>query len=78
MDHDFTFWLGDLNYRVDETLSTDEVFQKVNAGEIETLRAHDQLNIERFNNNVFQGFEEGVLEVRRCESPSRCQLCRCF
>lgn len=62
MDHDFTFWLGDLNYRVDETLSTDEVFQKVNAGEIETLRAHDQLNIERFNNNVFQGFEEGLLE----------------
>ena len=30
--------------------------------EIETLRAHDQLNIERFNNNVFEGFEEGVLK----------------
>ncbi|GMH76240.1 hypothetical protein TrLO_g4041 [Triparma laevis f. longispina] len=61
-DHDFVFWLGDLNYRIDETLSTDEVFVKSNNMEIETLRAHDQLNIERFNNNVFEGFEEGVLK----------------
>jgi hypothetical protein len=32
------------------------------AGEVEELRAHDQLNIERFNERVFQGFEEGVID----------------
>jgi len=61
MDHDFVYWLGDLNYRIDETLTTDEVLQKAADHEVTTLRAHDQLNIERFNNNVFMGFEEGVI-----------------
>lgn len=70
-DHDFVFWLGDLNYRIDETLSTDEVFVKSNNMEIETLRAHDQLNIERFNSNVFEGFEE----VRRNRTEPHHYLC---
>ncbi|GMI22395.1 hypothetical protein TeGR_g5794, partial [Tetraparma gracilis] len=62
MDHDFVYWLGDLNYRIDEALATDDVLRMAAAGEVEELRAHDQLNIERFNERVFQGFEEGVID----------------
>jgi hypothetical protein len=56
------YWLGDLNYRIDEALATDDVLRMAAAGEVEELRAHDQLNIERFNERVFQGFEEGVID----------------
>ena len=65
MDHDFVYWLGDLNYRIDETLTTDEVLQKAAASgrtSLDVLLEHDQLNIERFNGNVFQGFEEGAID----------------
>lgn len=27
LDHEFVFWIGDLNYRIDEELSTDDIFQ---------------------------------------------------
>ena len=29
--------------------------------DLDTLRQHDQLNLERASGNVFQGFEEGQL-----------------
>ncbi|GMH70934.1 hypothetical protein TrRE_jg13140 [Triparma retinervis] len=61
MDHDVVWWLGDLNYRIDEGMGTEEVFEKAQRGDIETLRKHDQLNIERGNSNVFQGFSESIL-----------------
>lgn len=62
LDHDFVFWIGDLNYRIDEELSTDEVFSLIDAGNINFLRDRDQLNIERARRNVFQEFHEGLLE----------------
>jgi phosphatidylinositol-bisphosphatase len=37
------------------------VFAKIEAKDYETLRAKDQLNLERAKNNCFQGFEEGPL-----------------
>ena len=61
MDHDFVFWLGDLNYRIDESLTTDEVFEKTSGGNISNLLTHDQLNVERAANNVFQQFNEGKI-----------------
>ena len=61
LEHDLVFWLGDLNYRMDESLRMDEVFEKVKQEDWAYLREYDQLNIERFGMNVFEGFMEGEL-----------------
>jgi phosphatidylinositol-bisphosphatase len=47
--HDIVFWLGDLNYRIDEKVSLNEVFLKIEQGDLGFLRDRDQLNIERAN-----------------------------
>lgn len=60
-DHEIIFWLGDLNYRIDDEFTTEEVFAKLESNDLESLRQKDQLNIERAKGNVFQGFDEGVL-----------------
>lgn len=60
-DHDIVFWLGDLNYRIDESLPTETVLMLAERGGIDKLRPLDQLNIERSEGRAFQGFEEGVL-----------------
>jgi inositol polyphosphate 5-phosphatase INPP5B/F len=59
LDHDFVFYIGDFNYRIVEGITTDEVFARVEAGDLAWLRENDQLNVERENGNVFQGFQEG-------------------
>jgi inositol polyphosphate 5-phosphatase INPP5B/F len=59
LEHDLVFWLGDLNYRIDESLTIEEVFAKIDAQDWAFLREYDQLNIERFGMNVFEGFMEG-------------------
>eukprot|EP00529_Nitzschia_sp_RCC80_P001710 CAMPEP_0113514608 /NCGR_PEP_ID=MMETSP0014_2-20120614/40501_1 /TAXON_ID=2857 /ORGANISM="Nitzschia sp." /LENGTH=883 /DNA_ID=CAMNT_0000411119 /DNA_START=70 /DNA_END=2721 /DNA_ORIENTATION=+ /assembly_acc=CAM_ASM_000159 len=60
-DHDVVFWLGDLNYRIDESMPTEKVLDLSVKGAIDQLRSLDQLNIERREGRVFQGFQEGVL-----------------
>jgi phosphatidylinositol-bisphosphatase len=62
LDHEVVYWIGDLNYRIDDVFSTEEVFTMIEDNELAALREKDQLNIERAKGNVFQGFEEGVLE----------------
>lgn len=61
LDHDLVFWIGDLNYRIDESVNIDEVFSKVEAKDWAYLRQYDQLNNERAKGNVFQKFSEGEL-----------------
>lgn len=63
-DHDVVFWLGDLNYRIDESMMTEKVLQLSEKGELDELRYLDQLNQERAAGRVFEGFQEGVLNFR--------------
>lgn len=60
-DHDMAFWIGDLNYRIDESMSTELVLNLSQKFDLEKLRRHDQLNIERKEGRVFQGWQEGEL-----------------
>jgi Endonuclease/Exonuclease/phosphatase family len=60
-DHDMVFWLGDLNYRIDESLPTETVLYMSEKGKLDELRALDQLNVERKAGRVFENFNEGFL-----------------
>ena len=62
LDHDIIFWLGDLNYRIDESIATDAVFTAVTGNNWQYLCEMDQLVIEMAKNNVFPGFHEGKIE----------------
>ncbi|KAK6191374.1 hypothetical protein SNE40_003083 [Patella caerulea] len=54
--HDYVFWCGDFNYRIDMT--GDEVKECVRNNELEPLQECDQLNKEREQGRTFQGFKE--------------------
>lgn len=61
IDHEHIFWIGDLNYRIVEDVSLAEIFERISKGEWDVLRLKDQLLIEKTRNNIFSGFEEGIL-----------------
>ncbi|XP_062512889.1 synaptojanin-1-like isoform X2 [Corticium candelabrum] len=56
--HDYVFWCGDFNYRIDMPLS--DVKDLVKDENWKILQAYDQLNVERKKGAVFQGFTEGL------------------
>ncbi|KAF9205326.1 inositol polyphosphate 5-phosphatase [Haplosporangium sp. Z 27] len=59
---DYTFWAGDLNYRVDLTRAqANEYLEK---GDLETLFMHDQLSAERKAGRVFEGFMEAPIRFK--------------
>jgi inositol polyphosphate 5-phosphatase INPP5B/F len=60
-DHDIVVWLGDLNYRIDESLTTERVLLLSEKRQLDELRPLDQLNVERLAGRVFENFEEGYL-----------------
>ena len=59
LEHDYVFWLGDLNYRIVEGISVEQVLERVAGGDLDFLRDRDQLNVERAAGRVFAGFNEG-------------------
>ncbi|KAL7459593.1 hypothetical protein ACHAWC_011346 [Mediolabrus comicus] len=63
-DHDISFWFGDLNYRVDESIPTERVLELSKMNQLKELIEHDQLNVERAQGRVFQDFEEGQLAFK--------------
>ena len=61
-DHDHVFWLGDLNYRIDCSYSTEDIFSLLQQGKYRTLWRRDQLCIEREAGAVFVDYEEGDID----------------
>lgn len=54
-----TFWLGDLNYRVD--LPVEHATELALRGEYEKLLEKDQLHLARSSGKAFDGFEEATI-----------------
>ncbi|TYZ61130.1 hypothetical protein PybrP1_008848 [[Pythium] brassicae (nom. inval.)] len=61
LNHDFVFWLGDLNYRIADDVPVDVVFQHAESGGFKELLQRDQLTLERKRGRAFRGFKEGAI-----------------
>ncbi|KAI9239836.1 MAG: hypothetical protein BYD32DRAFT_434517 [Podila humilis] len=59
---DYTFWAGDLNYRVD--LSRAQANECLEKGDLETMLARDQLLAQRAAGAVFDGFMEAPITFK--------------
>ncbi|XP_052241819.1 inositol polyphosphate 5-phosphatase OCRL-like isoform X2 [Dreissena polymorpha] len=59
-DHDVVFWLGDLNYRIDQDINT--VKSLVVRGLYNKLTPHDQLYKQLKTHSVFKKFKEGEIK----------------
>ncbi|KAI4311596.1 hypothetical protein MLD38_036480 [Melastoma candidum] len=57
--HDYIFWFGDLNYRLD--LSDGEIRELVTSKRWDKLMNYDQLTRELRNGHVFDGWREGAI-----------------
>eukprot|EP00455_Lapot_gusevi_P056727 TRINITY_DN9504_c0_g1_i5.p1 TRINITY_DN9504_c0_g1~~TRINITY_DN9504_c0_g1_i5.p1 ORF type:complete len:807 (+),score=178.45 TRINITY_DN9504_c0_g1_i5:59-2479(+) len=55
-EHDFVFWIGDLNYRVDLPLA--DALVSIESGDYDYLMRYDQLRVQREAGHVFQDFLE--------------------
>ncbi|OON22831.1 endonuclease/exonuclease/phosphatase family protein [Opisthorchis viverrini] len=59
LSHDYVFWCGDFNYRIN--LSAPEVKRFVAQSSWLDLLRSDQLTLERQAGSVFRGFDEGMI-----------------
>ncbi|GFG38407.1 hypothetical protein Cfor_12437, partial [Coptotermes formosanus] len=55
--HDYVFWCGDFNYRVD--MDKDEMKELIKKGDYDQILQHDQLRVQQEQGNVFKNFLEG-------------------
>lgn len=53
------FWFGDLNYRIDSSISALDVLDHALSHRLLFLAEHDQLNSAREAGDAFEGFQEG-------------------
>ena len=58
--HDYVFWCGDFNYRIN--MCREDVQTCVKNRDWETLLSADQLKIEHGNKTVFEDFQEGTID----------------
>eukprot|EP00118_Oscarella_pearsei_P011610 m.79266 g.79266 ORF g.79266 m.79266 type:complete len:429 (+) comp36129_c0_seq19:77-1363(+) len=61
LDHEFVFWYGDLNYRLDESVSQKAALEAIFAAEVDKLKQFDQLIQEQKKGTAFKEFLEGTL-----------------
>ncbi|XP_063687177.1 synaptojanin-1-like isoform X3 [Bolinopsis microptera] len=59
-DHDYVFWCGDFNYRID--YANHEIRDLVKKKSWYDLQCADQLTVQKNEKKVFQGYNEGPLE----------------
>ncbi|XP_072850892.2 synaptojanin-2 isoform X1 [Pogona vitticeps] len=57
--HDYVFWCGDFNYRID--LTYEEVFYFLKRQDWRTLLEFDQLQQQKSNGKIFKDFHEGTI-----------------
>uniref|UniRef100_A0A8D0G3G5 Synaptojanin-2 n=1 Tax=Sphenodon punctatus TaxID=8508 RepID=A0A8D0G3G5_SPHPU len=57
--HDYVFWCGDFNYRID--LSYEEVFYFLKRQDWKTLLESDQLQQQKSSGKIFKDFHEGTI-----------------
>ena len=85
-DHDYLFWMGDLNYRINGV--DEEIRARVREGAFEELLRHDQLKEQMRLGNAFAGFSEAPIAfcptykyekdspnyvpLEKCRSPAWC------
>ena len=55
--HDYVFWCGDFNYRVD--MDKDEMKEMIKRNEFDQILQYDQLRVQQDQGNVFKNFLEG-------------------
>jgi len=55
--HDYVFWCGDFNYRVD--MDKDVLKETLKSGDLDRVLAYDQLRVQQSQGNVFKNFIEG-------------------
>ncbi|XP_060927162.1 inositol polyphosphate 5-phosphatase K [Limanda limanda] len=61
LDHDVVFWLGDLNFRIDD-LDMQVVKSAIDNNKYSMLLEKDQLNMAKDSEPVLEGFQEGPLK----------------
>lgn len=55
--HDYVFWCGDFNYRID--MEKEALKEAVKNNDIERILLYDQLRVQQTQGNVFKNFIEG-------------------
>ncbi|CAH8854284.1 unnamed protein product [Trichobilharzia szidati] len=60
LDHDYVFWMGDLNFRIDH-FKKDEVEQMIRENRLDELLRHDQLLNMKNDKLLFHDFNEGTI-----------------
>ncbi|XP_037812970.1 type II inositol 1,4,5-trisphosphate 5-phosphatase [Lucilia sericata] len=63
-DHDHIFWIGDLNYRIEEPPGLQLPMSRAAANAAEMLLPYDQLRQEMRKGNCFEGYTEGPIKFR--------------
>ncbi|XP_032341145.1 synaptojanin-2 isoform X2 [Camelus ferus] len=58
--HDYVFWCGDFNYRID--LTYEEVFYFVKRQDWKKLLEFDQLQLQKSSGKIFKDFHEGIID----------------
>ena len=72
VEFDYVFWLGDLNYRIDENFY--EAIKLIDSGQLSELYEKDQLWLQMQNNKnlaTFQEFRKNFKPTYRCSRTSQ-------